>query len=318
MRYIIDTTWRTAFGAALALAAAGSAHAKATAYPAFPKAHSEAAAIQWILGETDLPLNRVTAISDTAIFALVEGPTRSTGSTELSVKVREEVLNADMVKTVGGRSALMSLKLDCAMRRLKLETLEVREGSNLMGAPKRQRGGDWMAAPAGSYLADVVSAGCDSTYRYPYSAVAAPKPVSPPQPPAAPPKPLAQAPAPAAPAASPPSAVTPTAKGASLRPALGASTPPAAKSVAKPVLARGKVQAQVGAYPSPAIARAELAKLGSKFKAQMTGHPRRVEPTAAKAPRFYRALVGGFATPAQAEAFCQVLQAEQRACLVRR
>ena len=189
MRNTIDAICGTALGALLLLGSAGLANAKATAYPAFPKARSEAAAIQWILGETDLQLNRVTAISDTAVFALVEGPTRSAGTTELGVKVREEVLNADMVKTVGGRSALMSLKLDCGTRRLKLETLEVRQGSNLMGPPKRQSGGDWMAAPAGSYLADVVSAGCDSTYRFPYSAVAVQSPA---------PRPAAAAPAPPA------------------------------------------------------------------------------------------------------------------------
>ncbi|MEO6338711.1 MAG: SPOR domain-containing protein [Caulobacteraceae bacterium] len=321
MRDTIKAICGTALGALLALGSASLANAKATAYPPFPKARSEAAAIQWILGETDLSLNRVTAISDTAVFALVEGPTLSPGSAELSVKVREEVLNADMVKAVGGRSALMSLKLDCGARRLKLESLEVRAGSNLMGAPKRQRGGDWMAAPAGSYLADVVSAGCDPAYRFPYSAVAvqsaAPRPAAASPAPPAPPKAIAQAPAPAPtppPAAIPSSAATPTAKTASLRPALNADAPPAAKAA----VARGKVQAQVGAYPSPAVARAELAKLSSRFKAQMAGRPKRVEATAAKAPRFYRALVGGFATPAQAESFCQALRAEQRPCLVRR
>ncbi len=315
MRNIIEAICGTAL-ALLALGAADPASAKATAYPPFPKARSEAAAIQWILGETDLQLNRVTAISDTAVFALVEGPTRSASGPELSVKVREEVLNADMVKTVGGRSALMNLKLDCATRRLKLETLEVREGSNLMGPPKRQSGGDWMAAPAGSYLADVVSAGCDPSYRFPYNAVAVQAPA---------PRPTAAAPAATAskaavqttPPVPHPATTTPTAKAASLRPALNAGGPPAAKP-AKPAVARGKVQAQVGAYPSQAAARAELAKLSVKFKAQMAGHPKRIELTGTKAPRFYRALVGGFATPAQAESFCQALQAEQRPCLVRR
>ena len=83
MRDTIYAICGTALGALLVLGSAGVANAKATAYPAFPKARSEAAAIQWILGETDLPLNRVTAISDTAVFALVEGPTRSAGAAEL-------------------------------------------------------------------------------------------------------------------------------------------------------------------------------------------------------------------------------------------
>jgi len=295
-----------AAAAALILAtAAQAADTRATAFPAFPRSKGAPAAIQWLLNETNLPLDKVTAISDSAIFALVEGPNAPpAGGGPLTVRMREEVLNAETAKTVGGRSALMIMQLDCGPRRLKLDALEVYEGSNLQGAMKRQRGGDWLVAPPDSYLADVIAAGCDPGYRYPYAAVPAAAPAqTAAAPPSKPPPPKPPEPAPSAAAAA-------------LRPSMP-PPPPTAAANPPPARVGGAFQAQVGSFNSSEAAWAELAKLAATYRTQMTGHSQAVERSTAT-PRMHRALVGGFASLRDAEAFCTALRADRRPCMARR
>jgi hypothetical protein len=308
-RIALDIRALAAVGAGLALACAtgqASAAGRATAFPPFPTAKGQAAAIQWLLAETNLPLDKVTAVSDSAVFALVEGPSPApAGGGLLRVRLREEVLNAATAKVVGGRSALMIMHLDCKPRRLRLEALEVYQGSNLQGTLKRQPGGDWMAPPADSYLSDVMAAGCDPGYRYPFVPIAR----------------TAAAPSPAA--AAPPA--TPPAAAAALRPSLGATPParsappPPTPTPTPPVPAMaGAYQAQVGAFATAALANEELARLSAAFKAQFAGRAGRVEPTAAQPPRMFRALVDGFASLGDVKAFCAALKASGKPCMARR
>ncbi len=75
--------------------------------------------------------------------------------------------------------------------------------------------------------------------------------------------------------------------------------------------------AQFGAFSSSALAASEWAKLAKAYPSDMAGKGRLVESVDRDGKTLYRAAVSGFASRADAVAFCARLKADSRACIVK-
>ena len=143
----------------------------------------------------------------------------------------------------------------------------------------------------------------------------------------APPTPLRPAqteanPPPAEPASSaadstahlPPTIPAPVAKAA--KPTLAKSPPVGAPIAGAPVA--GEPLVQIGAFTSAALAEKGWRDTAALSPGRMTGRTAKVEKTVrADGKIFYRSFVGGFASHAQAQAFCDALKAAGKTCIVR-
>lgn len=131
------------------------------------------------------------------------------------------------------------------------------------------------------------------------------QPITPPQP-----APLAKAPP-----ATPPPAAAPKA------PAPKASTPqtPAAKAAAPApaAVATGGAMVQIGAFSSEALANAGWSDAMRALPDSAAGKGKRVEPVESNGKTLYRGYVTGFASRAEASAYCDRLKAAGRNCFVR-
>ena len=89
-----------------------------------------------------------------------------------------------------------------------------------------------------------------------------------------------------------------------------ASTPTSAAS-------SGGAVVQIGALSSPALADKAWNDVAKLMPGDMVGRTKRVEPVASGGATLYRAYVGGFASKAEATAFCDRLKAQGKGCLVK-
>jgi cytoskeletal protein RodZ len=151
------------------------------------------------------------------------------------------------------------------------------------------------------------------------------------------PAPVAAAPAPpaaAAPAPAPKVAAAPPAKPAPAKPAPAKAQPkdevgalldaPPAKKVAKAEArpepasaAHGAAIVQFGAFSSTELASSEWAKLAKAYPSAMAGKGKLVESVDRNGKTLFRGAVSGFASKADAVAFCAKLKADGKACIVR-
>jgi hypothetical protein len=166
-------------------------------------------------------------------------------------------------------------------------------------------------APATAQPAPVAAAAAPAPKPAPAQAVAA-APVKP--------VPVQPAPAKAAPAAKAPAK---DAVGdlldkadAAKRPAPKAAAA-AAPARAEPTAGHGAAVVQFGAFSSAALASSEWTKLAGAYPSEMSGKGRLVETVAHDGKTLYRGAVSGFATRADAVAFCAKLKADGKACIVR-
>ena len=97
--------------------------------------------------------------------------------------------------------------------------------------------------------------------------------------------------------------------------ALALATPNAGVDLAPEALTPGLQLAQIGAFDSAALARAEWDRVASRFGALMAGKNRVILEASSAGTPFYRLRVAGFADTAEARQFCAALQAEQTNCV---
>lgn len=90
---------------------------------------------------------------------------------------------------------------------------------------------------------------------------------------------------------------------------------PAAEPATQPP---GGARVQIAAVASQAEAEARFADLAAAFPEALVDRRLETSPVTANGRRLQRTLVAGFASTADAEAFCRTLQAAGRDCLVRR
>ena len=79
----------------------------------------------------------------------------------------------------------------------------------------------------------------------------------------------------------------------------------------------GSSTVQIGAFSSAALAEREWNSVAMALPADMVGKSRQVEPVQVGNETRYRAIIGGFASRAQADAFCGRLKAQGRDCFAR-
>ena len=81
--------------------------------------------------------------------------------------------------------------------------------------------------------------------------------------------------------------------------------------------AHGAAVVQFGAFSSSDLAATEWAKLAKAYPSDMSGKGKLVESVDRDGKTLYRGAVSGFASKADAVAFCAKLKADSRACIVR-
>ena len=74
---------------------------------------------------------------------------------------------------------------------------------------------------------------------------------------------------------------------------------------------------QFGAFSSSSLAASEWAKLAKAYPSAMAGKGKLVESVDRNGKTLYRGAVSGFASKADAVAFCAKLKADSRACIVK-
>ena len=85
----------------------------------------------------------------------------------------------------------------------------------------------------------------------------------------------------------------------------------------EPVAGHGAAVVQFGAFSSTELASSEWTKLHAAYPSEMTGKGKLVESVERDGKTLYRGAVSGFATKADAVAFCARMKADGKACIVR-
>jgi cell division protein FtsN len=141
-----------------------------------------------------------------------------------------------------------------------------------------------------------------------------------------PPKPLTPTqPAPTQPApAQPPPAPPPTAQAPKAQPpppaapkAVPAKSAAAPAFTPAPAVVKGAAVVQIGAYLSEAQAEDAWRRVAGLMGGESTGRGRHIEPVDANGVTRYRSQFTGFATRADAAAFCATLKAKGQDCIIK-
>lgn len=312
---------RFARATTLALVAAATLTTPASAEPLTP-------AQRRALSASGLPAAAVvSAKPDLVVAVRSRGAVRADGIIE-GVELQGEVVSSAAAQTRGYRSMRSTVNIDCARRRDQVVRMTIYPEAGAKGAPiTRQVPEGWVQPSPAAYLSEVMSALCASVPRAAVTKAAAPKPErwdiplrtlgeAPRR--AAPPAPTILSASAIAPAAlADPDLPLPTSLDARIgrapaaeEAAVEASAPPApapAPRAARP----GKVAVQIAAAASERQAREALAKVKGRVAPPLATE---VQVVSVEGKTFHRALVTGFATRAEAQAFCAALGS---ACFVR-
>jgi hypothetical protein len=235
----------------------------------------------------------VTAIVSTFPAGARQGP---------RVVIRAEALSADIAARTGALSWHFSLNADCESRRVKLGETTGYSQRNLLGVRKilREAETGWRTPVAGTALEHAWRAACDPAFMGPFRSSSVK---------------LAEVDAPATTDAETrgPMDSGPPPAPASAAPARPLATPKPARAAPAPVRGAPGLAAQLGAVGSDAAARTLLVTLAPRLQ----GRPTWVEKADVAGRTWHRAMVGGFADPADAGRFCAGLKASNLSCFVR-
>lgn len=312
----------------VALASAALAHGAA----AEPSQASLSAAQRRAIVASGLPRAAIVSVKPDMVVAIRSRGTPSAGGGVIEgVVLQGEVVSSTAAQVMGYRSMRSTVNVDCVRRRDQVVKMAVYSQPNAKGEMvNRQTPGGWVQPSPGAYLSDVMRDICASAPRGP---VEEPKP-APTKIRAAPPMAVAAAPAPKpAPRAIPQSVLEedrplPTAFEARMARSDPAPVPPVVEpappqappkvATAKPAAAKpappkpessrpagpakpGKVSVQIAASPSAGQAREALAGVKGRLAPPLSTSVRSVT---VDGKVFHRALIDGFRTRAEAQAFC--------------
>ena len=308
---------------ALSLGATMIAAATPVAAQALPVSYPPSRALSditaWLQRETPIAPGQVADISPSAVTAITSA--QPTGQPRgFLANISSEALDPQILSHEGIASWSIPVEVDCDRRTVRLGVMTGFASRDLRSDPKTVRAADstWVVPTSTAPLGAVIRALCDRDFHRPLGgkvkvasvsgktsdAAKTPAPVT--SAPAQEPKAARGAPA-LRPALPPPK--TPVAEAAST-----ASAKPAAKTPA----GGGAIAVQIGASPSHADIEGLLAKAKAKFAADMGGLKGAVATVEIDGKTVNRALISGFATNAEANAFCKKLTAEGQACFIRR
>jgi hypothetical protein len=270
------------FASALA-AAAPAQPGGANLMPAFPDTSDRRLITRWLVDTAGFPAGAPVDLGPESAVLVETDSTAGLRAGLHNVRFREEAITADFVSRTGGRSISGSGQVDCNEGLVRAGALTLFLGTGLKGErvatlPAQET---WRTPPAGGLFDRVVETVCDdATPPPPTTAQAAPRP------PAAPP-----------PTAAPGAAPVQTAPSGPVR--------------------TGRVTVQVGAFATREQARTGLSRATSLAAGQLEGRTTEVAAATVNNAQVYRALIHGFVTRSEAQAFCARLQARGQPCLVR-
>jgi hypothetical protein len=289
------------------VAAWTSAPANAQPPITFPPSRALNDVAAWLQHDTPLAPSQIVDISPQAVTAITSaspmGETRG-----FLANISSEAVDPGMLANEGIASWSIPVEVDCEKRSVRLGVMTGYRTRDLRTDPRVVREADktWVTPTSTAPLGAVIRALCDRDFRRPLigrvkTVAAAPESAKP----AKPAKATAVAKADTAPPALRPA----------LRPAL--TPPPAAPAAAAPV-AGGSVAVQVGASPSLPDIQGLLTRFKKKFAGELGGRSTNVATVQVDGKTVNRALVSGFASAAEANAFCKTLSAAGQACFIRR
>lgn len=298
-------------GAALGSAAPASAQALPVSYP---PSRSLADITTWLQRETPIAPGQVVDISPSAVTAVTSA--QPTGQPRgFLAAISSEALDPQILSHEGIASWSIPVEIDCDKRSVRLGVMTGFVGRDLRNDPKTVREADanWVTPTANAPLGSVIRALCDRDFRRPLMGkVKATAGKS-----AEPAKPSAEVVARAEPPEPRAARTVPT-----LRPALPPAKPigeaEAASPKAKPPAGGGSIAVQIGASPSRPDIEGLLTRFKKKFAGEMGGLSGSVATVQVDGKTVNRALISGFGTSAEANAFCKKLSADGQACFIRR
>jgi len=319
----LSITWAAVLAAGALACGPAAAQSSVDAPPNFPESLDRDVLLGWLKRETDIPPESVVAVSPSALTSLMS--TRVMMKPPgFSVALRAEALSPEVFNREGALSWNTAIDVDCARRRVRQGPTMGYASRNLLytGKPVRPADADWIAPPTGSTLDGVWRAVCDKTFQRPLVGPA-PSGVKPPvvaaqvAPPITPP--LKAPPPKAPPAAAPPAKPVPP-QAAPLRPSVSPRpVPPPVAADAEPSrpATLSSVAAQLSASSTEAAANQSLAAARSRYAEQMQNRTTRVARAMVGGKVYFRALVQGFTSTADAQGFCRSLNVTGQACFVR-
>lgn len=292
------------------------------------------------IAASGLPRAQIVSVKRDLVVAIRNRGATKGGVLHEGVQLQGEVVNADTARSLGYRSMRSTVNVDCARRRDMVVRMAIYPESNAKGEPiQRQVPGGWVQPSPNAYLADVIEALCSDVPRpalegAPEAPPPRARPVARPITPAAAPPPEPFVPQPRAqtsdseaivtavtarrprliPSGEPPVLRELTAPPAPTRPTPAVPPPPPRQKVEPAnVRAAGSVAVQIAAVGSAAQAERALARLGTL----PSPLGRRVQHAVVGGRDFHRAMVTGFASRADAKAFCEKVAANGGTCFVR-
>ncbi|WP_293377077.1 SPOR domain-containing protein [Phenylobacterium sp.] len=311
-------------GLAAALMAAAAPALAQGVIVSYPASRSLADVGAWLQRDTPLQLPQVIDVSPSAVTAvLAAAPTGAPRG--FVAQISSEAVDPQIASREGIASWSIPVDVDCDRRMVRLGPMTGYRSRDLATDPKVVREADvtWVSPTASAPLGAVVRALCDRDYHRPFAGktkLAAAKP--PPETgratrnPAAPTQAQAQAQA-DAPALRPTLAPAPS-SAPSPAIAKAAPAPKAEPAPSAPLKGGGTIAVQIGASPSRPDIEALLAKFKKAHAAELTNLTPNVATAQVDGKTVNRALISGFATNAEANAFCKALEASGQACFIRR
>jgi hypothetical protein len=306
-----------ALGGASLLAGFGAA-AQAASGGSFPDSLDRDVLIAWLRAETNLAPSAVVSVKPADLIGIASlQPLDIPGAVgQFHVQIRAEVISPQIVAQAQRRSWAAEVDVDCKGSQAKVRQILDYPQRNLKGeAREASTSAQWISPSPGAHLYNLISAVCDENYHRPLSPPVVPTPAVTPAPILSAPRPLPGGeaistavgrPVPAAPA---PRAPEP------------APMPVQAPVAAEPTLVRGaRVQTavQLGAADSDQKAQDLLAATRRQHAAQMQGLETKAVRVVVSGKVYYRALVAGFGSQAEAETLCRSIKAGGKDCLIRR
>lgn len=161
---------RAGLAGAVAVWLALGAPSAAQDAPEFPSSLERDPLLLWLQRQTDIPPDRVLAVTPQALTAVVS-VLPAGGDAGPRVVIRAEALNAQSYERAGALSWSMSVNADCVGRRVKLGETTGFSARNLLGGRRMLQAGEetWRTPGAGTALENVWRAACDPAFQGPFA-----------------------------------------------------------------------------------------------------------------------------------------------------
>ncbi|MBS0361033.1 MAG: SPOR domain-containing protein [Proteobacteria bacterium] len=306
-------------GSPVALLAFALVAAPAFAQPppiTYPGSRALPEVAAWLQRDTPLLLGQVVDVGPSAVTAITSVSPMGQPRGFLA-RAASEALAPQIIADEGVASWSIPVEVDCEQRLVRLGEMTGYKTRDLKtdGKIVREPNPEWVRPIPSAPLGAVIAALCDRDFKRPFAAkryAALGKST-----------PAAPAPTRLAEAAPPPLRAAITPKPQKPEPAPKPETPAKAETAkAEPVKSEGpkgggSVAVQIGASPSKPDIEALLAKFRKTHGAELGGLSTDVATVESDGKTVNRALIKGFASNAEAGAFCKRLEASGQACFIR-